>query len=101
MPRCGVVRTASCCAGGGAWRAVQGIIDNFEQMLENIFSPLFEATADPASHPQLHVFLGQVVAFDMVSRGPCCVLRSSCQPPPVPARRHHGAGGGGGAASTP
>lgn len=47
----------------------QGIIDNFEQMLENIFTPLFEATADPASHPQLHVFLSQVVAFDMVSSG--------------------------------
>ncbi|KIZ02127.1 AMP deaminase [Monoraphidium neglectum] len=37
----------------------QGIIDNFEQMLENIFVPLFEATVDPASHPQLHAFLSQ------------------------------------------
>jgi hypothetical protein len=37
----------------------QGIIENFEQMLENIFMPLFEATIDPASHPQLHVFLSQ------------------------------------------
>ncbi|KAI8477343.1 MAG: hypothetical protein J3K34DRAFT_397944 [Monoraphidium minutum] len=44
----------------------QGIIENFEQMLENIFVPLFEATIDPASHPQLHVFLSQVVGFDMV-----------------------------------
>lgn len=38
----------------------QGIIENFEQMLENIFMPLFEATIDPESHPQLHVFLSQV-----------------------------------------
>lgn len=37
-----------------------GIIENFEQMLENIFLPLFEATLDPSSHPQLHVFLSQV-----------------------------------------
>ena len=38
-----------------------GVIDNFQQMLENIFAPLFEATVDPASHPQLHVFLSQVM----------------------------------------
>jgi AMP deaminase len=38
----------------------QGIIENFEQMLDNIFVPLFEATVDPASHPQLHLFLKTV-----------------------------------------
>jgi AMP deaminase len=43
-----------------------GVIENFEQMLANIFNPLFEATVDPASHPQLHVLLSQIVAFDMV-----------------------------------
>ena len=37
----------------------QGIIESFEAMLENIFLPLFEATVDPESHPQLHVFLSQ------------------------------------------
>lgn len=37
-----------------------GVIDNFQQMLDNLFEPLFEVTQDPASHPQLHVFLGQV-----------------------------------------
>ena len=37
----------------------QGIIENFEQMLDNIFVPLFEVTKDPASHPQLHLFLKQ------------------------------------------
>ncbi|GFH18548.1 A_deaminase domain-containing protein, partial [Haematococcus lacustris] len=35
-------------------------------MLDNIFGPLFEVTQDPASHPQLHVLLAQVVGFDMV-----------------------------------
>ncbi|GAB4817976.1 hypothetical protein N2152v2_005022 [Parachlorella kessleri] len=44
----------------------QGIIDNFEQLLANIFQPLFEVTADPASHPQLHIFLQMVVGFDLV-----------------------------------
>lgn len=38
----------------------QGLLDNFEQMLRNLFEPLFEVTADPSSHPQLHIFLQQV-----------------------------------------
>jgi adenosine deaminase len=37
-----------------------GIIDNFQQMLDNLFVPLFEVTRDPASHPQLHIFLSHV-----------------------------------------
>lgn len=44
----------------------QGIIENFEQLLDNIFRPLFEVSVDPSSHPQLHLFLRQVVGFDMV-----------------------------------
>jgi hypothetical protein len=44
----------------------QGLIDNFQQMLDNIFLPLFEVSRDPASHPQLHIFLTQArgVRFD-------------------------------------
>ena len=38
----------------------QGIIENFQQMLENIFQPLFECTRDPSKHPQLHIFLSHV-----------------------------------------
>jgi AMP deaminase len=34
-----------------------GIVQSFETILENVFTPLFEVTVDPASHPQLHVFL--------------------------------------------
>lgn len=37
-----------------------GVIDSFEDMLANLFEPLFEVTANPESHPQLHVFLSQV-----------------------------------------
>lgn len=44
----------------------QGIIENFEQLLDNIFQPLFEVTKDPNSHPQLHLFLKNVVGLDMV-----------------------------------
>ncbi|KAL4432444.1 hypothetical protein ABPG77_001743 [Micractinium sp. CCAP 211/92] len=44
----------------------QGIIENFEQLLSNIFLPLFEVTQDPNSHPQLHLFLQTVSGFDLV-----------------------------------
>ncbi|CAL9236005.1 unnamed protein product [Arabidopsis halleri] len=36
-----------------------GIVTSFQNILDNIFIPLFEATVDPDSHPQLHVFLKQ------------------------------------------
>ncbi|KAM9759050.1 AMP deaminase 2 isoform 2-T2 [Menidia menidia] len=39
---------------------------NFQEMLENIFMPLFEATINPRSHPELHLFLDHVVGFDSV-----------------------------------
>lgn len=35
---------------------------NFQEMLENIFMPLFEVTIDPRSHPELHLFLQHVSA---------------------------------------
>ena len=44
----------------------QGTVQNFQQMLDNIFQPLFEVTVDPSSHPALHHFLQLVVGFDMV-----------------------------------
>ena len=40
----------------------QGLVDNFEQLLDNVFMPLFEVTVDPNSHPQLHLFLKQARA---------------------------------------
>ncbi|KAL6998439.1 AMP deaminase [Sarracenia purpurea var. burkii] len=43
-----------------------GIVTSFQNILDNIFLPLFEVTVDPASHPQLHVFLKQVVGLDLV-----------------------------------
>ncbi|XP_029689454.1 AMP deaminase 2 isoform X2 [Takifugu rubripes] len=41
-------------------------LSTFQEMLENIFSPLFEVTVDPGSHPELHLFLQHVVGFDSV-----------------------------------
>ena len=43
-----------------------GLISNFEELLNNIFKPLFEVSMDPSSHPDLHTFLKQVVGFDIV-----------------------------------
>ncbi|KAK9276865.1 hypothetical protein L1049_006402 [Liquidambar formosana] len=43
-----------------------GIVTSFQNILDNVFTPLFEVTIDPSSHPQLHVFLMQVVGFDIV-----------------------------------
>uniref|UniRef100_UPI0037E8E3B3 AMP deaminase 2-like isoform X1 n=2 Tax=Semicossyphus pulcher TaxID=241346 RepID=UPI0037E8E3B3 len=39
---------------------------NFQEMLENIFMPLFEVSINPRSHPELHLFLEHVVGFDSV-----------------------------------
>ncbi|XP_021289737.1 AMP deaminase [Herrania umbratica] len=43
-----------------------GIVTSFQNILDNIFIPLFEVTVDPDSHPHLHVFLKQVVGLDLV-----------------------------------
>jgi AMP deaminase len=43
-----------------------GLMDNFEQVVINVFRPLFEVTKDPSSHPNLHIFLQRVIGFDSV-----------------------------------
>lgn len=43
-----------------------GIVTSFQNILDNIFLPLFEVTVDPGSHPQLHVFLKQVHALTSI-----------------------------------
>ena len=42
------------------------IIENFQQILDNLFLPLFETTNNPNSHPELHKFLNYVIGFDSV-----------------------------------
>ncbi|KAF2836509.1 AMP deaminase [Patellaria atrata CBS 101060] len=43
-----------------------GLMDTFEQVIKNLFQPLFEVTKNPASHPKLHIFLQRVIGFDSV-----------------------------------
>ncbi|KAJ8593963.1 AMP deaminase [Rhizopogon salebrosus TDB-379] len=43
-----------------------GTVKTFEEIVINVFRPLFEVTKDPQSHPELHVFLQRVVGFDSV-----------------------------------
>lgn len=43
-----------------------GLMNSFEQIIKNIFQPLFEVTKDPSSHPKLHIFLQRVVGLDSV-----------------------------------
>ncbi|KAL0228775.1 hypothetical protein GEMRC1_013395 [Eukaryota sp. GEM-RC1] len=43
-----------------------GFLENFGDMLSNIFKPLFEVSLDPSTHPHLHYFLQSVVGFDSV-----------------------------------
>lgn len=41
-------------------------VDNFGQILDNFFRPLFEVTLDPQTHPQLHELLKHISGFDSV-----------------------------------
>ncbi|KZT28392.1 AMP deaminase [Neolentinus lepideus HHB14362 ss-1] len=43
-----------------------GSIETFEDIVVNVFKPLFEVTKDPKKHPELHVFLQRVIGFDTV-----------------------------------
>lgn len=43
-----------------------GEVNNFGEMLNNIFQPLFAVSVDPSSNPPLHYFLQTVVGIDSV-----------------------------------
>lgn len=38
----------------------------FQDIMKNLFLPLFEALINPQSHPKLHIFLQRVIGFDSV-----------------------------------
>ncbi|KAK2152412.1 hypothetical protein LSH36_329g01002 [Paralvinella palmiformis] len=42
------------------------LVRNFQELLDNIFMPLFEATKNPKSHPHLYMFLLHISGFDSV-----------------------------------
>ncbi|SCV01322.1 LAMI_0G10748g1_1 [Lachancea mirantina] len=41
-------------------------VKTFDDIIKNLFQPLFEVTKNPQSHPKLHVFLQRVIGFDSV-----------------------------------
>jgi AMP deaminase len=43
-----------------------GNVKSFQDILKNLFQPLFEVSLDPKTHPKLHVFLQRVIGFDSV-----------------------------------
>ncbi|GIZ39270.1 hypothetical protein CKM354_000266000 [Cercospora kikuchii] len=43
-----------------------GTMETYEEVLRNVFEPLFEVTQDPRKHPKLHIFLQRVIGFDSV-----------------------------------
>eukprot|EP00931_Biecheleriopsis_adriatica_P120200 TRINITY_DN95324_c0_g1_i1.p1 TRINITY_DN95324_c0_g1~~TRINITY_DN95324_c0_g1_i1.p1 ORF type:complete len:744 (+),score=141.55 TRINITY_DN95324_c0_g1_i1:41-2233(+) len=49
----------------GAFRK-GGLLQNFEELLNNIFQPLFEAALDPESHPVLAEVLPFIIGIDSV-----------------------------------
>ena len=59
-------------------------VNSFQDMLDNIFNPIFEATIDPGAHPEVHRLLQQVVGFDSVddeSQPQPPVNLANCGPP--------------------
>lgn len=42
------------------------LVDSFQDIVKNLFGPLYEVTRDPSSHPKLHIFLQRVIGFDSV-----------------------------------
>ncbi|XBW35341.1 hypothetical protein QEN19_000907 [Hanseniaspora menglaensis] len=43
-----------------------GLVNSFQDILNNIFIPLFEVTKNPKISPNLHIFLQRVIGFDSV-----------------------------------
>ncbi|EYC15693.1 hypothetical protein Y032_0036g3301 [Ancylostoma ceylanicum] len=44
----------------------KNMVKTFDELLDNVFTPLFEVTNDPSSHPELYRFLQQVSGIDSV-----------------------------------
>jgi len=42
------------------------LVRSFQDILDNLFLPLFEVTNDPSTHPELHMFLPHITGFDSV-----------------------------------
>mmetsp|Transcript_6923 Transcript_6923/g.8015 ORF Transcript_6923/g.8015 Transcript_6923/m.8015 type:complete len:781 (+) Transcript_6923:236-2578(+) len=69
-----------CAKGGG--RGQEQKQRTFQDMLENLFCPIFEATLYPEDNPEVAELLKHIVGFDSVDdegspEGPCCCKRPS------------------------
>ncbi|XP_058443979.1 AMP deaminase 2 isoform X3 [Malaya genurostris] len=42
------------------------LMSSFQQIIDNVFKPLFDATNNPSQFPELHKFLQYVIGFDSV-----------------------------------
>ena len=64
----------------------RGLLNSFQELLDNLFAPLFEVSIDPNSHPKLHLMLQQVVGFDSVDdeSKPEGAMPSLASPSPPP-----------------
>lgn len=63
-PALSALSCSARCARADSARAPPSLPPS--RSLADIFEPLFEVTADPSSHPELHVFLQRVIGFDSV-----------------------------------
>ena len=65
----------------------RGLLNSFQELLDNLFAPLFEVSIDPNSHPKLHLMLQQVVGIDCVDDESKpegrCPSTESVPPPPA------------------
>jgi AMP deaminase len=43
-----------------------GQVQNFQEIIRNLFQPLFEVSMSPSSDPKLYIFLQRVIGFDSV-----------------------------------
>jgi len=60
---CDVMLTCNAVVNFSDIYKLSGLVTSFQQIIDNLFTPLFEVTNDPASHPELHCFLYYVSRF--------------------------------------
>ena len=75
MLHCGVMLLRVCAWNFSDIYKVSGLVTSFQQIIDNLFRPLFEVTNDPASHPELHCFLYYVSETVALFWNFCCKVK--------------------------
>mmetsp|Transcript_17157 Transcript_17157/g.37212 ORF Transcript_17157/g.37212 Transcript_17157/m.37212 type:complete len:884 (+) Transcript_17157:191-2842(+) len=65
----------------GKKKCSDGKTRSFQEMLENLFCPLFEATLNPEAHPEVAELLKHIVGFDSVDDEGAAEAQCSCTRP--------------------